>query len=102
MFDPGTEIGNQPQILARALDKVGVDPVGHGRDEHVAFAHRRPQGIAIERRIIAIECDVEQFAHSLFDMRHEPAGDPDARGSFDTAVDLLFAHARKAWPAWSR
>ena len=79
MVDPGAEIGDQLQPLARRRQHVGVDLVGHRRNKNVAVGDRSFQLVLGERMIVRRQRHVEQFGHARLDMRHQLAGDDDAR-----------------------
>ena len=79
MVDPGAEIGDQLQPVARRPDHFGVDRVGHRRHEHVAIGDRGLQLVLCKGMVVRRQCDIEQFGHARLDMRHQLAGDDDAR-----------------------
>ena len=79
MLGASAEIGDQAQPLASTGDQIGVDPVGHGRHQHVAILHRLGQLLARERHIACVQHHIEQLAHPRFDLRHQVAGDDHAR-----------------------
>ncbi len=79
MVDPGAEIGDQLQPVARGVDDVRVDLVGDGRHEHVAIGNGGLQFVTRKSLVARRQRHVEQFGHARFDMRHQLAGDDDAR-----------------------
>ena len=79
MVDPRAEVRNQLQPVARGAQHVSVDLVGHRRHQHVAIGDRSFELVGCERMVVCRKRDVEQFGHARLDMRHQLAGDDDAR-----------------------
>ena len=66
-------------LLAGLAEHRGVDPVGHGRHQHVGGLHRLGQLGLGHRLVVEIEPRVEQLAHARFDAVGQLARDDDQR-----------------------
>ena len=78
VFDPRAEIGDQFEPFACRRQHLGVDVVGDCRDKNVTIGDRDLQFVLGKGLIVRRQCNVEQFGHARFDMRHQLAGDDDA------------------------
>ena len=79
VVDAGREAGDQPQVVARPVEDVGVQPVGDRRHEDVGPARGVDQLLAAEGVVVEIEIDLEQLHHPRFDRVGEFSRDDDGR-----------------------
>ena len=91
MVDAGAEIGEQLQIGSGLADQRRIDPVGHGRHQHVGGFHRGRQIGGAHRPVVVIEPRVEQLHHSRLDRFGKLARDDHQR---------LFCRHRTLSAAW--
>ena len=68
------------------VEHRGVDPVGHGRHQHVGGFHRLGQLGLGHRLVVEVEPGVEQFAHARLDAVGQLARDDDQRLSWSSAL----------------
>ena len=79
IVDAIAEIRDQPELLAGLRDDPGIDPIGHGRHEHVGGLHGLDQGCGAHRRVVDVEAGIEQFAHARLDHGRQLPGHHDQR-----------------------
>ena len=72
-----------PDARLRPAISSSVNPVGHGRHQHIAILHRDGKAVrGYSGTSSAFSTNVEQFAHPRLDLRHQMAGDDNA-GTLD-------------------
>ena len=79
MVDAGAEGGDQAQPRAGLGHDALVDPVGHGRHQHVGHLAGLDQLGARHRLVVAVQARVEQFHHAGLDGVRQLAGHDDDR-----------------------
>ncbi len=66
IIDAGAEIGDELHLLAGESDQLAVNPVGHGRHEHVGGAQGGRELIARHWLVLDVELRIEKLAHPRF------------------------------------
>jgi hypothetical protein len=85
MIGPRSEIGDEAEAIPRFGKHFGIDPVGHGGDEHVALAHGGNELVTRHGFVAGIAARVEQFAQPRLDSRHKMPCHYDARRMIEAA-----------------
>jgi hypothetical protein len=89
IVDAIAEIGDQFQLRTGSFDQGGIDPIRHGRHQHVSRVHGLHKFRLRQWLVVYIETRVEQFAHPRFDDVGQFACDDDER--------FLSAHSLSAF-----
>ena len=84
MIDTGAVIGDQTQIIPGLGQQPCIDAVGQRRHQNISGLHRFGQFRFRHRRVVQVQCDVEQLHHPGFDNIRQLAGDDD--------FGLVFGH----------
>ena len=86
VIDPGAEGGDQLQLRPGLGQAGGVDAVGHGRHQDVAFLARLDQLGLTHGPVVVAQAAVEQLHHARLDGVRQAPGDDD--------LGFLVGHAR--------
>ena len=74
MVHARAEVGDHLQLVARAVDQVGVDDVGDGGHQNLGALDGGLQGGAVHRLVLQVQLGVEQLAHPRFDRVGQASG----------------------------